>query len=78
MEALLGPVFSRLTSKVMDEQLVTFVDIPPYKVVYNAELCGGKWVDCEFGTHEVRLEGQDKYWVLWHGSWVNDGNFAWP
>lgn len=78
METLLAPVFLRLTTTITDYDLVASVDIPPYKLVYNADLCGGKWVDFEFGAHEVRMEGQNKYWTLWHDNeWIKDGNFAW-
>lgn len=94
MEALLGPVFSRLTGSVTPEHrfqdpvlssspmpahLVARVDIPPYTLVYNAEPCDGKWVGWEFDAHEVRLDQQRKYWTLTgDNAWVADGNFEWP
>lgn len=79
MEMLLGPVFSRLSSIATPEHLVACVNIPPYRLVYNAELCDGKWVDWEFDAHEVRLDRRQQYWTLVGDNvWVADGDFEWP
>ena len=88
METLLGPVFRRLTSSVTPEHrfqdpmflsspvpahLVACVDIPPYKLVYNGELCDGKWVGWEFDAHEVRMDHRNRHWTLTgDNSWVAD------
>lgn len=88
METLLGPVFSRLTNNVTPEfrfsdplfsnspmpaHLVACVNIPPYRLVYNAEPSNGKWISWEFDAHEVRLEQQRKYWTLTSDNvWVAD------
>lgn len=84
----MATVFSRLTSSVTPEHqfsdpilssspmpahLEACANIPPYRLVYNAEPHGEKWMSWEFDAHEVRMDEQHKYWTLTSDNvWVAD------